>query len=932
VVRTRDDVAAEAHALRPEPGKDGPAAASVAPQAADSSRGMASQRDRDVLRSFARRIDPNDAGAHNNLGVLYYDKGLYEEAVAEFMRAVDLDPRMQVAQANLELAYLSGGHASARVGQLREHLRASPSDRDARWELGRTYALLGQHADASSEFRELLTYHSSDVPAMIQLALSEKAVGDVDNCLRHLEQAQAADPDNSMLHFYIGEIAHTRGLNDEALAMLERATALNPLNYEAFYLMGFVLGDMGRPDEARAATKRAVQLNPALSRVQANLAIKQPRERYVEKAQRDAGRDAQMEVAPEAQLTHYNLGLAFRKKGYYTEALREYQLAVQKGEDRDLVEQAMAEVYLVRRDTAAALRLYDGLLARKPDSPKLWNERGVVQHQAGQYLDAQESYARAIATDPGYALAHNNLGVAHYHAGDPTAAGEAWQQALQAQPAFVKAQLNLALLLYKAKKMSPALDAFRAALAVESEHPVGWNGVGLVLADLRKFQEARSAFARAIQARPRYAEAHYNLSFTLSNLGDFEGALRETKLAIELDPYYVAQKFELAIDLEFEDADIAIQPDLGQEKRVEGAVEDFSFDPGVLDGLFTQLAPPPAAAPEPVGDPLAAAADLLARGFFDRAQAEATRALARGGDRLSGGTLLGDTFARRGLWGEALERYRDVRRESSDYVPAMLGEATALLRLGRAIEARHVAEALLPKMPSDAEVLMLTAAARADAGDPQGALACLETAQRLAPTRADVHRHIGDLAWKLRDTDGAIQAYRNALQIDPHYAVVRYQLANVLIERDLLFDAERELLQALDAVPTYSEATLALSRLLRRVGRPDDAMPLLIDLLQRDPYHFDALIALGETLLERGQQEDAVYAFSRVLRFDPTHVGALYHQGAIFVTMERYREAQDRFQAVIDSAPSSEYARRARRDIKAAVDLGRSQARQRQER
>ena len=35
------------------------------------SANLTSERDRDVLRSFARRIDPSDPGAHNNLGVLY---------------------------------------------------------------------------------------------------------------------------------------------------------------------------------------------------------------------------------------------------------------------------------------------------------------------------------------------------------------------------------------------------------------------------------------------------------------------------------------------------------------------------------------------------------------------------------------------------------------------------------------------------------------------------------------------------------------------------------------------------------------------------------------------------------------------------------------------------------------------------------------------
>ena len=888
---------------------------------------MASHRDRDVLRSFARRINPSDASAHNNLGVLYYNKGLYDEAVAAFQRALELDPRMDVAQGNLEIAYLGSGRALARVGELRDILGLAPSDREARWELGRTLALLGQNAQAAEEFSELLRYHPNDLGALIQLGLAAKAAGDIEAAARTFQAALVADPGSSLVHFYLAEVAYGRGLNDEALTLLEQALALDPRNHEALYLLGFVLGDLGRHDEAGQATERAIQLNPALSSAAPNLALARKREEYVEAAQREAP----MEVVREATLTHYNLGLAFRKKAYYAEALREYELAVRGGEDRDLVEQAMAEVHLLRRDTPEALRLYNDLLTRLPDSPKLLNERGVALHQSGQYAEAQASYLAAVAIDPSYALSHNNLGVALYHGGNPSAANDAFQRALEVQPGLAKARLNQALLLYKGKRFPQALEAYRTVLVTEPENPVAWNGVGLVLAELKKFQEARSAYARAIQARPKYAEAHYNMSFALSNFGDFEGALRETKLAIELEPYYVAQKLELTIDLQYEDPDLSIQPDLGQERRVD-AVADFSFESGALDSLFAELGhaaqlAAKVATPAPA-NAYALASDLLSKGFVDRAHSEVTRALALGADRVRGGTLLGDIFLKRALWGEALERYRDVRREASSDIGAMRGEATALLRLGRALEARHVAELLVPMAPGDVDILMLVASARGDAGDPRGGLAALELARRAAPTRADVQRHIGDLAWKLRDTDAAIIAYRNALQIDPQYAVARYQLANVLMERSLWLDAERELLLALDAVPTYAEATLALARLLRRVGRPDDAMPLLINLLQRDPYHFDGLITLGETLLELGRRDDANIAFQRVLRFDPEHVGALYHEGAILVEQERYREGVERFQKVVDMAPSTEYARRARRDIKSATDLGRRFAKQ----
>ena len=111
-----------------------------------------SERDLAVLRSFAGRIDPSDAGAHNNLGVLYHQKGLVEEAIAEFVKALELDPRMQVAQDNLEIAYRESGHYDRRISELRERVRRRPEDRESRWELARAYAALGRWVEAIAEF------------------------------------------------------------------------------------------------------------------------------------------------------------------------------------------------------------------------------------------------------------------------------------------------------------------------------------------------------------------------------------------------------------------------------------------------------------------------------------------------------------------------------------------------------------------------------------------------------------------------------------------------------------------------------------------------------------------------------------------------------------------------------------------------------------
>ena len=892
---------------------------------------LTSERDRAVLRSFARRIDPSDAGAHNNLGVLYFNKGLHEEAAHAFTRALEIDPKMQVARRNLEIAYFSTGFYDRRMAQLRERLRNRPEDREARWEVGRAHAALGDTREAVEEFSRLLEYHADDVAAIVQLGLAEKANGDMEQAQQWLERARALDPASSLIHFYVGEVLYNRGLNDGALASLTIAIDLNPDNPDAHFLMAFVLGDMGRHEDARAATKRAVKLNPALSRAQANLSLDRYNSaRYGELVPEREVRRAQqrMEVSEEGRLAHYSLGLAFRQKAYYPEALREYQNALARGEDRGLVLQAIAEVHLLMGDTGAALAAYDEVLASDPDSPKLWNERGVALHQSGDYAGAAESYTRAIGLDPAYALALNNRGVASYHGGDSDEAMDAFRSVLGIQPAFTKAWLNFALLQLKAGRHQLSLEAYRQALASHAEHPVAWNGVGLVLVELNKLEKARNAFGRAIQARPDYAEAHYNLSFTLTSLGDFDGALRETKRALELDPYYVAQKFELAIDVQHEDPEITIAPDLGAESRVQTTVDAFAFDSDILNSLFAELRPDAASSataeiPVSATDPYGLAVDYLSKGMLDRASADISRAMGRGAERGRGLTLLGDVFARQSLWGEALERYGEARQHLGESYVVLAGETRALLELGRADEANRIASALLATGEPDVSILMLVAEARRAVADHRGARELLDVARGAAPDRADVLKQTGDAARAAGDVDGAMLAYRGALALDGHFALARLELARLLAERELMAEAEIELVGALDSVPTYVDAALELARVRRKAGKKLEALEPLIGLLQGDPYHIEALLLLAATLLDLGRQDDAAIALERILRADPDHAGAIYYEGAVMAGRNQYRDAIERWDRVIRLAPASEWAQRARRGARTAVELRR---------
>ena len=425
----------------------------------------------DILRSFARRIDPSDAGAYNNLGVLYFRKGLTDEAIVAFSRALALDERMGVARRNLEIAYGESGILERRLHDLEERLRANPTD----------------------------------LEALVQSGIGEKTAGRLERAHTLFQRAIELDTDSSVLHFLLAETLYNRGLHEEAMRSVRRSIELNPENPDALYLIGFILGDLGRSEEAAEANRRAVMLNPTLVRAQANLSLQTYRHEVTPSHQQRTPAGA-----------HITLGRALRQKGYFQEALKEYEKAIEGGEANAEVLQAMLELYLLQRDTGAAIATADRFAREFSPTAKTWNGRGVALQLEGRHTEAEESYNRALEIDSSYPFAHNNIGVLIWHKSDTKSAINAFRRALQAPSPPVEARLNLALGLFRRKHIDLSLEAYRQVLSTAPEHPVAWNGIGLILVELEKYSDARNAFARAIQANPDFAEAHYNLSFTLA--------------------------------------------------------------------------------------------------------------------------------------------------------------------------------------------------------------------------------------------------------------------------------------------------------------------------------------------------------------------------------------------------------------------------------
>jgi cellulose synthase operon protein C len=850
-----------------------------------------SRRDLDLLRGLARRINPQDAGAHNNLGVVFFNKGLYTEAVSHFERALELDPRMQVAERNLQICYYGTGHLESVTATLQQRLEQDPADEEARCELARTLFNSGDIAGAVRELRALQKIRPRD-PALYQrLAQAELKRGDLDTALEALGSAEQLDPRNARVQFMKGEALYQRGRIVEALAPLERAIELDPQLADAYHLLAFVYGDTGQDEQAQRMAARAAELNPSYSRAEAGLSLDSYSTARYEELIGSRGAAQQPSVA-EGELAHYNLGMAFRQQALYDEALREFRLATERGENSFLVQQAEAEMLLLHGDGAAALELYQALLQQEPSSPKLWNELGVTRHQVGALKEAEEAYRRALEIDPHYALAWNNLGVVRHHSGSGDAE-QAFRAAAREGRMLSDVWRNLGLMLHRTGRHGDSMTAYERALEEDPGSAPARTGLGVLLMELARPDEARAQLLQAVELDSQLADARYHLAFALSALGDYKGALRETKLALELNPYIPAARFQLLIDLHFEQASVPA-PELDAPDRVEGAaaVRSFDFQPESLNDVFAHE---PAsrrrghgAARSGVGmagadSNLAEAREALERGLLERGAAAAQRAGLQGASRMEVLLLQGEILLRRGFSGEAVERFhgalaeiaKDGAGDQDDALRrALHGAARSLLELNRMSQAVEAAERLCELAPGDAEALRTLGEALYRVSDFARAALVLEQAHRSAPEDPLALTQLG-VAYAAAGIPAAAEvALVGAIELDAMAVAARTALGGVLLAGGRDEEAETQYNEALRVLPSYGDAAFGLVELYEQRQDLHRAMNVIVELLTADPYRLDALVRLGDLLVRAGRPVEAQFAFQRVLRFDPHDEGA----------------------------------------------------------
>lgn len=143
------------------------------------------------------RQDPNNAKNHVDLGYRMYQKGQYNEALAEYKKATQLDGKNFSAYLNLGLAYQHVGKNDLAISSLNTAIDLQPKGFEAHYYLGKAYYATGKYEQAVQEFSLAYKLNPGSFDTTFALAQTYEKMGNIADAKNQYASILDYDPKNT---------------------------------------------------------------------------------------------------------------------------------------------------------------------------------------------------------------------------------------------------------------------------------------------------------------------------------------------------------------------------------------------------------------------------------------------------------------------------------------------------------------------------------------------------------------------------------------------------------------------------------------------------------------------------------------------------------------------------------------------------------------
>jgi tetratricopeptide (TPR) repeat protein/S1-C subfamily serine protease len=337
--------------------------------------------------------------AYNNRGNAKSALGNKQEAIADYDRAISINPKLAEAYVNRGAAKSALGNEQAAIADYDRAITINSKFAGAYYNRGVSKSALGNEQAAIADYDRAIAINSKYAKAYHNRGNSQSALGNKQLAIVDYNRAIALNPKYAEAYYNRGNVQSALGNKQSAIVDYDRTIALNPKDAEAYLNRGVAKSVLGNKQIAILDYDRAIAINS----------------KYAE--------------------AYYNRGVAKSALGNKQAAILDYDRAI-------ALSPKLAEAYYNRGivqdelgNRRVAILDFDQAISLNPKDVDAYYSRGFTQYKLGNKQAAIVGYDRAIALNSRYAEAYYNRGIAQYDLGnkqgaiaDMSKAAELFQQ------------------------------------------------------------------------------------------------------------------------------------------------------------------------------------------------------------------------------------------------------------------------------------------------------------------------------------------------------------------------------------------------------------------------------------------------------------------------------------------------------------------------
>ena len=237
---------------------------------------------------------------------------------------------------------------------------------------------------------------------------------------------------------------------------------------------------------------------------------------------------------------------------------------------------------------------------------------------------------------------------------------------------------------------------------------------------------------------------------------------------------------------------------------------------------------------------------------------------------------LGKLYSIKGMWEEAIEKFRNTLSLKPDYGEAYNYIGIAFAEKGILDEAIEAFNRAIEINPFDAEAANNLGNALLEKGLTDGAIDNYRRAIKLKPEFASAYDNLGNALSEKGMVDEAIESFGKALLLNPDDAGIYFNLACTYMDNDQPDEAIKNYETVLSLNPGFNGIYNNLGLAFAEKGIPDGAIKHYKNALSLNHDDAKAYNNIGFALVDKGMLDEAILNYKKALKIEPDNVE--YHK------------------------------------------------------